>query len=175
MFKYCPQCASTKIIFKEQKLFECPDCGFVYYHNTAAATGLIIVSDNKIVLLERAKEPATGKYDLPGGFVDIGEGVMEGLLRECREELNWAPDESKLKLCASFANVYPYKNIVYNTCDMFFSVEQNGLTKKDFTLQLSEVSDVHFVDIQNINYDDIAFISARRAIQQYCKKADGLF
>jgi ADP-ribose pyrophosphatase YjhB (NUDIX family) len=167
MFKFCPACASVNIKFEENKVFRCPDCGFTYYHNVAAATGLILVSNGHIVLLERAKDPAKGKLDLAGGFIDRGEGAIEGLLRECREELNWEPEREKIKLCASFPNIYPYKNITYNTCDLFFSIEQDGLTEKDFSLQQSEVSAVHFVKLDKINFNDIAFQSAQKAIKTY--------
>jgi ADP-ribose pyrophosphatase YjhB (NUDIX family) len=166
-FKHCPDCAGTNVVFEENKLIRCPDCGFVYYHNVAAATGLMIISDGSMALLERAKDPAKGMLDLPGGFVDPGEGAIAGLLRECREELGWTPDEKSIKLECSFANVYPYKNIMYNTCDMFFSIEQNGLCEKDFSLQISEVSAVRFIKLDKINFDDIAFVSAKRAIQTY--------
>ena len=71
--------------------FFCPDCDFVLYQNTAAATGCVIETDGKILLLVRGKEPSVGKLDLPGGFVDPGEGVLDGLLRELQEELGWQP------------------------------------------------------------------------------------
>jgi tRNA(Ile2) C34 agmatinyltransferase TiaS len=41
MFQYCPACASKNIQFGGNK-FHCPDCGFTYYHNTAAASGCVI-------------------------------------------------------------------------------------------------------------------------------------
>jgi ADP-ribose pyrophosphatase YjhB (NUDIX family) len=85
-------CASENIRFADNKVFHCPDCGFVYYHNTAAAAGCIIsvpeigggdaFTAERIMFLVRGKEPALGKLDLPGGFVNPGEGILEGLCRE---------------------------------------------------------------------------------------------
>ena len=167
MFKYCPSCASEKINFEDERLFRCPDCGFVYYHNTAAATGCIISTGELIALLVRAKEPALGKLDLPGGFVDPGEGALEGLCRECREEIGWEPDISKVSLLASFPNKYLYKGISYNTCDLFFSVHVPGLSEKDFTLDLAESSAVRFVKPSEIKLEDLAFDSTRRAVEAY--------
>ena len=180
MFKFCPSCASGKIGFEQGKLFRCPDCGFVYYHNTAAATGCVIsvptdeTGGERLMLLVRGREPAKGKLDLPGGFVDPGEGALEGLYREIGEELGWTPPippgaslAKVFTLFASFPNVYPYKNIPYNTCDLFFSLSAPGLTEKDLHLEADEIAGVRFLRPQEINLDDIAFASTRRAIQAY--------
>jgi 8-oxo-dGTP pyrophosphatase MutT (NUDIX family) len=188
MFKYCPNCASTKIQFTDNRKFFCPDCGFVYYHNTAAATGCIISTGETIVLLVRGKDPAKGKLDLPGGFVDPAEGVLEGLRRECREELGFDPEAavqgddrlpaamppagvrpSRFSLFASFPNVYPYKGIVYNTCDMFFTITVPGLSEKDFHLEAGEIAGVRFVRPEEVNYDELAFDSTRRAVKAYAE------
>jgi ADP-ribose pyrophosphatase YjhB (NUDIX family) len=167
MFCYCPSCASKNIRFIDDHVFRCPDCGFVYYHNTAAATALIADTGESILFTRRGKEPAAGKLDLPGGFVNPREGAIEGLIRECREELGWAPDNGSLVLFASFPNIYPYKNIVYNTCDLYFAARVDGLTKESFSLQQSEISGVEFITYDDIRFDDIAFDSTRRAARAY--------
>jgi ADP-ribose pyrophosphatase YjhB (NUDIX family) len=184
MFKYCPSCASEKIIFDGSHKFSCPDCGFVYYQNTAAATGCVISTRQGIMLLIRGKDPAKGKLDLPGGFVDPGEGAFEGLRRELREEIGWEPgrpangtgstakrtDDSVFTLFASFPNIYPYKNIVYNTCDLFFTIDAPDLTEADLTLEAAEIGGVKFIKSADINLDDLAFESTKRAIGAYLEK-----
>ncbi|GHT79415.1 hypothetical protein FACS1894130_08050 [Spirochaetia bacterium] len=170
MFRYCPSCASPNIQFQRNRKFFCPDCGFVYYHNTAAATGCIISTGETIVLLVRGKDPAIGKLDLPGGFVDPAEGALEGLRRECREELGWDPETipgAEFSLFASFPNVYPYKGIAYNTCDMFFTITAPGLSEKDLHLEAGEIAGVRFVRPGDVNFDELAFDSTRRAVKAY--------
>jgi ADP-ribose pyrophosphatase YjhB (NUDIX family) len=184
MFTFCPSCASKKIRFSGSNVFRCPDCGFVYYHNTAAATGCIItVPENiddsgflseRLLFLVRNREPAKGKMDLPGGFVDPGEGILDGLYRELREEIGWSPpipDGAPLTdvftLFASFSNVYPYKNISYNTCDVYFYLRAPGLREQDLHLEKSEIAAVHFLKPDEINYDEIAFASTRKAVKTY--------
>jgi len=179
MFNYCPECASQKISFIEGKVFRCPDCGFTYYHNIAAATGCLITvpcssehssaergDSEKLLFLVRGKEPAVGKLDLPGGFVDIGEGVIEGLCRELQEEIGWMPSSS-LNLFASFSNVYNYKGIDYNTCDMYFSVCAPGLKPEDLRLEKTEVSGVRFLKPEEIDYSQFAFPSTVKAVKKY--------
>ena len=173
MFQYCPSCGKNNIQF-EIKKFNCPDCGFTYFHNTAAASGCVIQADEKVILLVRGKEPGLGKLDLPGGFVDPGEGILEGILREIREELKWEPPikpgttlAEYFTLFASFPNIYPYKNIVYNTCDVYFTISVPGLSEKDMSPQAGEVTDIRFLLPEEINLDDLAFDSTRRAILAY--------
>jgi ADP-ribose pyrophosphatase YjhB (NUDIX family) len=172
MFNYCPSCASKNIRFENGRKFSCPDCGFVYYHNTAAATGCVIRTAGGILFLVRGKEPARGKLDLPGGFVDPGESVIEGLRRECLEELGWSPPPLSgggFSLFASFPNVYPYKGVSYNTCDMFFAVEAPQLSEKDLRLEETEIAAVRFIRPEDINCDELAFDSTRRAVKAYVK------
>ncbi|MDR2803583.1 MAG: NUDIX domain-containing protein [Treponema sp.] len=170
MFCYCPSCASKNISFENNHVFRCPDCGFVYYHNTAAAAGLIIDSGGRVMLLRRGKEPEAGRLDLPGGFIEPGEGALDGLIRECSEEIGWTPDREKIVLLSSFPNLYPYKNIVYNTCDFFFSIRADGLTKEMLCLQQEEIAGVEFIEYGKIDFDKIAFNSARAAIRLYLEK-----
>ena len=178
MFNFCPSCASKKIKFEDGKVFRCPDCGFVYYHNVAAANGCIIsvpsAEGERLVFTVRGKDPGKGLMDLPGGFVDPGEGVLIGLHRELREEIGWTPpvsDGAKLadvfKLFASFSNVYKYKGIDYNTCDMYFSISSPGLTKDDLRLQEGEIADVLFLKPEQIDFARFAFESTRRAVKTY--------
>jgi ADP-ribose pyrophosphatase YjhB (NUDIX family) len=173
MFRYCPSCASEKIRFENNKVFRCPDCGFTYYHNNAAASGCIIRSNAGLLFLVRGKEPARGKLDLPGGFVDAGEGLLEGLRRECIEELAWDPGpldvSGAAKFFASFPNIYPYKGIAYSTCDIFFWIDAPDLSEKDLSPEASEVAGLRFIKEDAIKPDELAFGSTKRAVEAYLK------
>ena len=125
-------------------------------------------------MLVRGKEPSLGKLDLPGGFVDPGEGMFEGLMRELREELGWEPPVPSgvsltevFTLFASFPNVYPYKKFDYNTCDMYFTISVPDLTEKELRLHAAEISAARFMHLDEIKSADIAFDSTRRAIEVY--------
>jgi ADP-ribose pyrophosphatase YjhB (NUDIX family) len=175
MFRYCPSCASEKIRFEKNKVFRCPRCGFTYYHNNAAASGCIIRSGAGLLFLVRGKDPCKGKLDIPGGFVDAGEGVLEGLRRECIEELSWdpgplearGPGPGRAEFLASFPNTYPYKGISYSTCDIFFVIDAPELREGDLKPQAEEVSALRFIQAPDIRLDDLAFESTKRAVQAY--------
>jgi 8-oxo-dGTP pyrophosphatase MutT (NUDIX family) len=177
MWNFCPSCGSPKIQFDQSHKFSCPACGFVYYHNTAAATGCVIRTKKGILLLVRGKDPAKGKLDLPGGFVDPGEGALDGLRRELREEIGWRDGDANgsdtaFSLFASFPNTYPYKNIVYNTCDLFFALDVPDLTEKDLRLQAREIGGYCFVQPRDVRMEDLAFDSTRQALQAYLNRCD---
>jgi ADP-ribose pyrophosphatase YjhB (NUDIX family) len=177
MFKYCPSCASEKINFNVN-IFRCPDCNFSYYHNTAAATGCVIsvpdADSERILFLMRGREPSKGKFDLPGGFIDPGEGAVEGLYRELKEELNWTPkipDGESLynvfKLFASFPNIYFFKGVAYNTCDLYFYLKAPEFEEKDLMLEQAEITEAFFLGPDEIDFERLAFESTKRAIRTY--------
>lgn len=53
-----------------------------------AVAKAFIISNNKILLLQRSYDDTSrpGEYDLPGGGVESGESLEEGLIREIIEE-----------------------------------------------------------------------------------------
>lgn len=64
----------------------CPQCGFVHYDNPKMVVGTIPVFEGKILLCRRAIEPGYGLWTLPAGFMECGESLSEGALRETLEE-----------------------------------------------------------------------------------------
>ena len=85
-FRYCPVCGSSLFEVNNFKSKKCQDCGFTYYANPCSATAAFIVNDNnELLVVRRAKEPAKGTLDLPGGFCDMCETVEDGMRREIKE------------------------------------------------------------------------------------------
>ena len=80
--------------------------------------------DGRVLLVRRAREPAAGTLDLPGGFIDFGETAEVALVRELREELDLAIEV--LDYLGSYPNVYPYAGVRYHTLDLCFRVRLLG-------------------------------------------------
>lgn len=48
--------------------------------------GAVIMHEGELLLVKRGVEPAKGKWSIPGGVVELGEGVRDAVVREVREE-----------------------------------------------------------------------------------------
>ena len=66
----------------------CADCDYIHYLNPKIVVGTLPVWQDKILLCKRAIEPRYGYWTLPAGFMEEGETVEEGALRETLEEDN---------------------------------------------------------------------------------------
>lgn len=121
LFHYCPRCGSARFADHDARSRRCADCGFVYYHNASAATVAVIVNEREELLVtRRALPPAQGTLDLPGGFVDAGEDIETGCLREVREETG--AEGTIARYLFSLPNTYRYSGFDVHTADAFFLV-----------------------------------------------------
>ncbi|MBA3779495.1 MAG: NUDIX hydrolase [Chloroflexi bacterium] len=89
---YCTRCGADldfgPIDGEERERLSCPSCGFIAYVNPRlVVTTLPITGKGEVVLLRRGIEPAYGTWAQPGGFLEIDETVIEGAVRETREEV----------------------------------------------------------------------------------------
>jgi 8-oxo-dGTP diphosphatase len=50
------------------------------------AVSAAIIRDGKALIVRRARSPAAGLYTLPGGGVELGETLLDAVVREVREE-----------------------------------------------------------------------------------------
>ena len=64
----------------------CPACHTVHYENPLNVVGTLPFLDDRVLLCLRNIEPRKGKWTLPAGFMELGETVAEGALRETIEE-----------------------------------------------------------------------------------------
>lgn len=160
------------MLFDGFKEFSCNECSFTYYHNVAVGVGAILECGEKILLIERGKNPGKGKLDLPGGFVDPKESAEEALSREIREEIGIEVNAAKLKYFGSYPNVYEYKGVVYQVCDLFFYSRVDS-PPTDFDQR--EVQAVSLMSPGEIPHDRIAFPSVRACLVRFLeihKKCD---
>jgi mutator protein MutT len=98
---------------------ECSSCGFEHYHNPAPTVVVVVEKDNKILVVKRGIEPQKNMWDLPGGFIDVGETVEECVIRETLEEtglkveivqeLGTTPDEYGQKKTPTLNHLYLVK------------------------------------------------------------------
>ena len=162
-FRYCPKCGSDRFVIHNEKSKKCGNCGFVYYFNSSAATVALILNDKEELLVcRRAKEPAKGTLDLPGGFVDMYEMAEEGVIREVLEETGLIVKEAVYQF--SLPNVYVYSDFEVHTLDMFF------VCKVDDTTHIKAMDDVTeslFLPLSDIKTDDFCLDSIRKGLKLF--------
>ena len=58
---------------------EYPDRPFI-------GVGAVIAERGRVVLVKRGHPPLAGEWSIPGGMLEVGETLREGVVREVREE-----------------------------------------------------------------------------------------
>ncbi|WP_313502649.1 NUDIX domain-containing protein [Kaistella carnis] len=163
--KFCPKCGHESLLWDGEKKWSCSNCDYSLFHNVAGAVAVIIKHKNEILLTRRNQDPKKGKLDLAGGFVDPKESAEETCVRELREEMQIEVDISKLKYLASLPNIYEYKDIVYNTLDLFYEYEVAN--QFEVQLELSEISETIWIKKSDLNLEEIAFDSQKAFLKNY--------
>lgn len=167
ILKYCPNCGKESLQWDGERKWSCQNCGFTLYNNVAGAVAVVIRYNDEIYLTRRNRDPKKGKLDLAGGFVDPKESAEETCKRELFEELQLGVDISNLKYLTSLPNVYQYKEIDYNTIDLFY--EYRVPEKFEVNLELSEISEAVWIPLKELNLEDIAFDSQKKFFEEYLK------
>ena len=160
LFKFCPKCGSNQFGINNFKSKKCDGCGFVLYFNAIAATVAIIVNDKEEILVaRRAKEPAKGTLDLPGGFADSMETAEEGVAREVAEETGLQVTEARYLF--SLPNRYIYSGFEEHTLDLFFLCTTEGGTPK----AADDVEELQWIAIEELNPAEFGLQSISKGIE----------
>jgi ADP-ribose pyrophosphatase YjhB (NUDIX family) len=64
----------------------CDDCGFIHYVNPRIVVGVVPRWGDEILLARRAIDPRKGFWTIPAGYLEVGETLQAGAVRETWEE-----------------------------------------------------------------------------------------
>jgi ADP-ribose pyrophosphatase YjhB (NUDIX family) len=67
--------------------------------------GAVVLDGDRVLLIERGREPLKGHWSLPGGLVEPGELLHDAIRREMREETGL--DVEPLKVIEIFERIMP--------------------------------------------------------------------
>ncbi len=115
-----------------------------------AAELALLDGTGRILLSERGKDPNKGKYDLPGGFVDLHDTAEAALLREIKEELDL--DESDISVPSYFtsSNVpYHFMDELHQTLILVFVAQLKA--DKSKLLALDDVASIKWVNLKELD------------------------
>lgn len=57
-----------------------------YPETPLMGVGAVVVDEGRVLLVRRGREPLKGHWSLPGGMLELGESLIEGVAREVKEE-----------------------------------------------------------------------------------------
>lgn len=141
----------------------CADCGHIAYENPKVVVGSVVVSDGAVLMCRRAIEPRLGFWTLPAGYLELGETVEEGAMREALEEAQ--------------------AEIVLDGILAVFSIARIGQVQVIFRARFAgatprfaagpESQEVGMFPWGSIPWDDIAFPSVRWALEAWRQAGAG--
>ncbi len=176
--EFCHVCGH-KLEKKDSRRWFCKTCDQDYYDNPRACADVALFNENdEILLCERAFEPAKGKFEMTGGFIEYDETMEEAALRESEEELGISRDDiTALQYVGSYASEYPWGKETYKLVVAVFTA------KAKVTLNIKphdDVASVKWVKIEDIDRGELSnthifpcMQQAHKIITQYTKDDKG--
>lgn len=110
--------------------------------------GGVIEKDGKVLLIQEAQERCYGKWNLPAGRLDVGETLLQGVVREIKEETNCDVEVTGVLNVANRV----LKDDIWMT--VIFSTK---LINEDINFDKNEILDVKWFEIDEIlnNMDEL--------------------
>jgi len=100
--RFCGLCGGPlleRLVESEQRLRSvCSQCGVIAYRNPQVLVSTIVAAGERILLCQRAHDPAAGRWSPPGGFMECGETLEEAAARETFEETGVRLNPRELRL-----------------------------------------------------------------------------
>lgn len=140
-----------------------------YPERPMVGVGAIIFREGRVLLVQRAREPAYGKWSIPGGLVEVGESLEEAVMREVREEVAL---EVKVKdLVVALDRVIPDENgrVEYHYILMDFLCE----AAKGEPVAATDVMDCAFVSLDHLCKYDLTR-GTEQVILRACSRNRGI-
>ena len=143
----------------------CIKCGEIQYQNPKIVAGCIISWQEKLLLCKRAIDPRKGYWTIPAGFLENGESIEQGAVRETREEAR-----------AEVTGLHLYQIYSMTQIDQIYMLYRGHLCDPQGFSPGIESLEVRLVDEQEIPWNEIAFAVVGLTLKRYLKERQkGIF
>ena len=158
--KFCSQCGSGRVSFRvpagdSLPRHVCDDCGEIHYQNPKIVVGCLPEWQGQVLLCRRAIEPRHGLWTLPAGFLENGESVVAGALRETEEEAGARVEIDELYALISLSQI-----------GQVFMMFRARLVDLDFGPG-PESLEVRLFPEADVPWEDLAFRTVARTLRRY--------
>jgi ADP-ribose pyrophosphatase YjhB (NUDIX family) len=133
----------------------CPECGYVHYVNPRLVVGCVVEHEGRILLCKRSIEPRYGLWTVPAGYLEAGETVAEGAMREAREEA-----------CATVELIAPYILVNLTFVDQIYFMYRARLHDGRFAAG-HETLEARLFAEDEIPWDRLAFSAVETTLRDY--------
>lgn len=168
-WKFCMLCGGD-LTSKNKHAWQCQKCGQHIYRNAAATADAAILNEkNELLIAIRSVDPGKGKWDLPGGFVDIGETLEQALERELKEELGLSlKDIQSIEYLRSGSAEYKWgRDVTYPIASTFLI----RIHSKINLVARDDISDIQWIPLKDIDHSKLFFKPHEKAIDMLKQKA----
>ena len=159
MMNFCNRCAgalSEEVPEGDNRpRHVCQECEHIHYQNPRVIVGCIPLWEGKILLCKRNIEPKFGLWTLPAGFLELGETMAEGALRETYEE-----SMAKVEIVEHFG-MYDITRV-----GQIYSIYLAKMLSADFS-PTPESSEVGLFDPEDIPWDELAFEVIKTTLKEF--------
>ena len=133
----------------------CPACGTIHYENPLNVVGTLPYIGDEVLLCKRAIAPRNGFWTLPAGFMELGETLAEGAVRETDEEAGAQMTLGELFTVISVPQV--------GQVHSFFLA---ALTSRDFNPG-PETTEAKLFKLSDIPWDELAFMTVSQTLRHF--------
>ena len=157
---YCSACGADRIELRipdgdTLPRFVCGTCGAIHYQNPKVVVGCLPEWEDQVLLCRRAIEPRHGLWTLPAGFLENGETINAGAIRETLEEANARVAIGELYTVISLPHI-----------SQIYMVFRARLVDLDFGPG-PESLEVRLFREEEIPWEDMAFRTIGRTLRNY--------
>ena len=166
--RYCSSCgARVKLRIPsgdDRPRYVCESCEAIHYENPKIVVGCIPEWENKVLLCRRGIQPRYGLWTIPAGFLENGETVSEGAIRETYEEAH-----ARVEIL----NLYTLFNLTH--VNQVYLVFRARMLDRNFGPS-EESLEVRLFKEGDIPWHEIAFSSIKESLSLYFRdRPSGVF